>query len=77
MKKFIKHLDNPGTALSKAVELVVEWGCEIETDKQEKIIQRMMEHGFTRDEVSDKFGFSGHVNVKPSPSPSPDNSDDA
>lgn len=77
MKKFIRHLDNPGVALEKAVVLVVEWGCEIETDKQEKIIQRMMEHGSTREECMDKFGFSGDANVKPSPSPSPDNSDDA
>ena len=77
MKKFIRHLENPGVALSKSVELVLEWGCTIETDKQEKIIQRMMEHGFTREEVCDKFQFSGDASVKPSPSPSPDNSDDA
>ena len=77
MKKFIKHLENPGVALCKSIELVMEWGCEIESDKQEKIIQRLMENGMTREEVSDKFGFTGDANAKPSPSPSPDNSDDA
>jgi len=77
VKKFIRALDAPGDALLNAINLVTEWGSEIEADKQEKIIVRMTENGYTREEAMDKLGFAGDVTAKPSPSPSePPQSDD-
>jgi len=76
VKKFVRGVDDAAVAIEKAITLVAEWGITITADKQEKVIQKMIECGVERDEAIERLGFSGDVNVKPSPSPSPDNSDD-
>ena len=76
VKKFVRGVDDAAVAIEKAITLVLEWGITITPDKQEKVLQKMIECGMERDEAIERLGFGGDVNVKPSPSPSPDNSDD-